>query len=171
MYPGDEELVLVRDMHSHHSMGTAGPDGAKRIMAVFASAGLRSTRQRRLIAEHLAARGTNASDFATEDLWKELQTDDPNLGRATVYRAIELLYRVGMLDRVTFADGAHRYRLCGTEHHHHVTCVRCRRVVEVDVCLPPGLLSTVAATTDFTIEGHALDLFGLCSTCQAGAVS
>jgi Fe2+ or Zn2+ uptake regulation protein len=142
-----------------------------RIMAVFESAGLRRTRQRQLIARHLAARAGDASDFTTEDLWKELQREDPSLGRATVYRAVEMLHRARMLDRVIFADGTHSYRLCGTEHHHHVTCVRCRRVIEVDVCLPPELLSSVAATTDFTIEDHSLDLFGVCSACRTRAAS
>lgn len=161
---------MVNDLPSQTQTGAAELDDTTRILQVFAAAGLRSgrnTRQRRLIAEHLAARGAVGSDFQTEDLWKELQADDPHLGRATVYRAIELLYRAGALDRVAFADGTYRYRVCGPEHHHHVTCTRCRRVAEVDVCLPPDILSAIAGATDFTIEGHALDLFGVCSECRA----
>jgi Fe2+ or Zn2+ uptake regulation protein len=138
---------------------------AEAILTRFDVLGLRATRPRRLIAEHLSALAVNETDFATEDLWRDLQADDPGIGRATVYRAVELLYREGLLDRVPFADGSHRYRLCGAAHHHHITCVKCQRVVEVDACLPPELLSSIASSTDFVIEGHALELFGRCPDC------
>ncbi len=142
-----------------------------RIMAIFEAAGVRSTNQRRLIAERLAMLGARGDGFVTQDLWKELRAEDSGMGRATVFRAVELLQREGVLDRVAFANGTHRYRLCGKAHHHHVTCLACRRVEEVDVCLPPELLSAIAVTTDFTIEGHALDLFGRCSDCRMRGVA
>ncbi|HEY7976030.1 MAG TPA: transcriptional repressor, partial [Ktedonobacterales bacterium] len=70
------------------------------------------------------------------------------------------------LDRIPFADGTHRYRTCGDAHHHHVTCVQCQRVVEVNACLPPELLAAISMNTDFAIEGHSLELFGRCATCR-----
>jgi len=145
----------------------SGPT-AESILEILGGLGLRNTRPRRLIAEQLAARAASGSDFAIEDLWKALQIVDPHIGRATVYRAVDLLQREGVLDRVPFADGSHRYRLCGVSHHHHLTCNRCQRVVEVDACLPPDLLAAVASTTDFSIEGHALELFGYCGDCRRG---
>jgi Fe2+ or Zn2+ uptake regulation protein len=140
---------------------------ANQIVALFDRLGMRNTRPRRLIAEHLASLAAARADFATEDLWKELQSVDPSIGRATVFRAVDTLVRAGLLDRIAFADGSHRYRLCGTSHHHHVTCVRCQRVVEVDACLPPDLLADVASSTDFMIEGHSLELFGRCAACRS----
>lgn len=136
------------------------------ILALFDRCGLRTTRPRRLIAEHLAARAGHADGFATEDLWQELQAIDAGIGRATVYRAVEVLLREGVLDRVSFADGTHRYRLCGSNHHHHIVCRSCQRVVEVDACLPPELLEAVARATQFQIDGHSLELFGHCPTCR-----
>ena len=137
------------------------------ILALFDKPGMRSTRPRRIIAQRLAALAAGGEDFATEDLWRALQADDPRIGRATVYRAVEILLREGVLDRVPFADGTHRYRLCGTNHHHHVTCVRCQRVVEVDACLPAEALAAIESSTDFAIEGHALELFGRCAPCRS----
>jgi Fur family ferric uptake transcriptional regulator len=104
-------------------------------------------------------------------LWQDVQARDPQaqVGRATVYRAVDLLLRAGLLDRVPLADGTHRFRVCGAMHHHHVTCTQCQRIVEVDACLPAELLSAIAASTDFAIEGHALELFGLCPQCRAAA--
>jgi Fur family ferric uptake transcriptional regulator len=143
------------------------PVTAEGVLALFEQLGLRSTRPRRLIARRLARLASAGRDFATEDLWKALQADEPGIGRATVYRAVEVLAREGVLDRVPFADGTHRYRVCGTNrHHHHVTCVRCQRVVEVDTCLPDEVLEAIERSTHYAIEGHALELFGRCDLCR-----
>ena len=72
-----------------------------------------------------------------------------------------------MLDRVEFADGTHRYRVCGVmAHHHHLTCTLCHRVVEVDVCLPQEQVSSIASDTNFAIDGHSVELFGRCAQCR-----
>jgi Fur family transcriptional regulator, ferric uptake regulator len=140
---------------------------AHRILALFAAKGLRNTRPRRLIAGRLAALAEDGGDFTAHDLWQDVQARDPQVGRATVYRAVDLLLRAGLLDRVPLADGTHRFRVCGVMHHHHVTCTQCQRIVEVDACLPAELLTAIAAATDFAIEGHALELFGRCPQCRA----
>src|SRR5579862_6426477 len=106
------------------------------ILVAFEEMGLSNTRPRRLLAEHLAALAASATDFSTDELWHALKLLDPRLGRATVYRTVEVLLKEGLLDRVEFADGTHRYRVCGERHHHHVTCTRCHRVIEVETCLP-----------------------------------
>ncbi len=137
------------------------------ILEVFEQMGLRSTRQRRLIAERLAQRAAAGSYFATDDFWHELQQDDAGLGRATVYRAVEVLAQEGVLDRVEFADGTHRYRVCGKQsHHHHVTCTQCHRVVNVEACLSSELLSAIERQTQFILKGHSLELFGQCPQCR-----
>jgi Fe2+ or Zn2+ uptake regulation protein len=138
------------------------------ILAMFETMGLSRTRPRRLIAERLAALATSGADFSADSLWHDLQGREPHVGRATVYRAVDVLLGRGVLDRVSFANGTHRYRLCGGAHHHHVTCTQCHRVVEVGICLPQELLAAVASTTDFALEGHALELFGRCAECRAG---
>jgi Fur family ferric uptake transcriptional regulator len=136
------------------------------ILTIFDEAGLRSTRPRRLIAEHLAALAASGAVFTLEDLWHDLQQLDPQVGRATVYRAVELLTEHGVLDRVEFSDGSHRYRVCGTSHHHHLTCTRCHQVVEVATCLPVEQLTAIAAQNNFALEGHSLELFGRCARCR-----
>jgi Fe2+ or Zn2+ uptake regulation protein len=139
---------------------------ADRILAAFDAMGLRNTRPRRLIAEQLAALAAGRDDFTAQDLWRELQAVDPHVGRATVYRAVDVLLQQGLLDRVPFADGTHRYRVCGVSHHHHVTCTQCQRVIEVSECLPSELVDAIARHTDFFIEGHSLELFGRCADCR-----
>jgi Fur family ferric uptake transcriptional regulator len=150
-----------------NAMKHAGPGAIEeRLLAAFEAEGLRNTRPRRVIAEQLAALAASDADFTAQDLWRELQARDPGLGRATVYRAVDLLLSKGMLDRVPFADGTHRYRLCGGAHHHHLTCTQCQRVVEISACLPPDLLAAISAATHFAIDGHSVELFGRCPGCR-----
>jgi len=108
----------------------------------------------------------SGQDFSVEDLWHDLQRFDASLGRATVFRAVEMLVNMGLLNRIEFADGSHTYRACGDEHHHHLTCRKCHRVVDVDVCIPQDQLAEIGKRTDFVIEGHSLVLFGICADCR-----
>jgi Fur family transcriptional regulator, ferric uptake regulator len=142
------------------------------ILDTFGTVGLRNTRPRRLIAQRLAELAARGEDFATDDLWQSLQQQDPQLGRATVFRAVDVLVEHGVLDRVTFADGTHRYRVCGPgAHHHHVICNVCHRVVEINMCLTPELLAAIERSTNFTLEGHSVELFGRCADCRQTALS
>ncbi len=144
---------------------------AAAVRLAFEQAGLRNTRPRRLIAEQLAELATDGQNFSSDDLWRTLQSVDPGLGRATVFRAVDILLARGVLDRVDFADNTHRYRVCGAEHHHHLTCTQCHRVVEVEACLPGDAFSSIANQTGFDLEGHSIELFGRCHDCKETAAS
>lgn len=139
---------------------------ADKIRAAFNGSTQRSTRPRRLIAERLIELAASGTDFTIDDLWQEMRQEEPRLGRATVYRSVEMLVNMGLLDRIEFADGTHHYRVCSSEHHHHLTCTQCHRVVEVDVCLPVDQLAAISNQTNFDIEGHSLTLFGRCEDCR-----
>ncbi len=139
---------------------------AEKIRAAFEETSQRNTRPRRIIADRLIELAESGADFTIDDLWQMLRQEEPHLGRATVYRSVEMLVNLELLDRIEFADGSHHYRICGDNHHHHLTCTRCHRVVEVDVCLPQDQFASIGEQTDFTIEGHALTLVGCCPDCR-----
>lgn len=139
---------------------------ATKIRAAFDEQRQRQTQPRILIASRLAELAASGTDFTVEELWHDLQRTDPHLGRATVFRAVEMLVGRGLLHRIEFADGSHVYRACGDDHHHHLTCSQCHRVVDVDVCLEEKSLERVGKQNNFVIEGHTLTLYGLCSDCR-----
>ncbi|MGA2113106.1 MAG: transcriptional repressor [Anaerolineales bacterium] len=139
---------------------------AEKIHAALEVQTRRRTRPRKRIAEKIAKLATSGADFTVEDLWHDLKRHDSHLGRTTVFRAVEMLVNKGLLNRIEFADGSHTYRACGDEHHHHLTCVQCHRVVDVDVCLPKPLLAAIGKKTGFEIEGHSLFIFGRCADCR-----
>jgi Fur family ferric uptake transcriptional regulator len=138
-----------------------------KINSAFEELSQRNTRQRRLIADRLIDLANKGEDFTTDDLWQELRQEDPKIGRATVFRSVEKLVDIGLLNRIEFADGSHHYRVCGREeHHHHLTCTQCHRVVEVDLCVPEEKIAAIGNQTHFAIEGHSLTLFGRCQDCR-----
>jgi len=139
---------------------------AEKIRAAFEESGRRKTQPRNRIAARLAELAASGQDFSIEDLWHDLQKVDPHLGRATIFRAVEMLVNMGLLNRIEFSDGSHTYRACGDSHHHHLTCRKCHRVVDVDVCIPEAKLADIGHQTDFEIEGHSLVLFGVCADCR-----
>lgn len=139
---------------------------AEKIRAAFEEQARRRTRPRNRIAGRIAELATRGADFTVEELWHDLKGKDAHLGRATVFRAVEMLVNQGLLNRIEFADGSHTYRACGGDHHHHLTCVQCHRVVDVDVCLPEQLLTAIGEKTGFEIEGHSLFIFGRCADCR-----
>jgi Fe2+ or Zn2+ uptake regulation protein len=147
------------------------PVTADSILDAFNTAGLRQTRPRRLIAQRLAHYSACRAGFATEELWHQLQQEDPQLGRATLFRAVDVLVDLGLLDRIELGDGTRRYRVCDTGHHHHLICTRCHRIEEIDVCLPENDLEDAAAQAGFQVERHTLDLYGRCEACQSATES
>lgn len=138
------------------------------ILDAFKQKGLRVTGPRRTLALLLIE--TIGSDFTAEELWDMALQRDPDVGRATVFRAIEILQELQLLDRVEFADGSHRFRFCHDvgQHHHHVTCSLCGKVTEVHTCLSPEQIAIVEHLAGFSIEGHRLEFFGRCAQCREG---
>jgi len=139
--------------------------GAK-IREALSDQGQRWTRQKEQIAGRLAELAASGADFTAEDLWQNLRQTDPHLGRATIFRAVESLANKSLLNRIDFADGSHTYRVCGDNHHHHLTCVKCHQVVDIEICLPTEQFAMIARENNYLIEGHSLTLFGLCERCQ-----
>ena len=139
----------------------------KRVAAAFNELSERSTQPRAVIARGLIRLGKSGAAFSAEDLIKKLHRSHPRIGRATVYRSIEKLVRMKLLDRIDFSDGTHYFRLCGSEsHHHHLACTKCHRVVDLDFCLDEDQMATIARQQSFSIQDHAITLFGLCKSCR-----
>lgn len=136
------------------------------ILDAFKQKGLRITEPRRTLASLLIE--TIGSDFAVEELWNMALQRDPDVGRATVFRAVEILLELHLLDRIEFANGTHRFRLCheAGHHHHHVTCSNCGKVTEIDACLSEEEIAKVEQLAGFAIEGHRLEFFGRCARCR-----
>jgi Fe2+ or Zn2+ uptake regulation protein len=134
------------------------------LMEALAEAGIRSTEPRRAVAELIAER---AGHFTARDLVDDAADRRPPIGRATVFRALELFADLGLVERLDLPTGEHAYVACEpAQHHHHVVCSRCGRSTEVDDCGMSEVAREVARRTGYRIERHRLELFGVCPACR-----
>jgi Fur family transcriptional regulator, ferric uptake regulator len=127
-------------------------------------AGYRRTEPRRTVADLVAARDGH---FTAADLVDDARRHRLSIGRATIFRALDLFVDLGLVERVDLPGGDHAYVGCEVEHHHHAICTRCGR--SLDVAEDPALtdaLAQVAERLRFRVTSHRLELFGLCEACQ-----
>ncbi|MFL5757248.1 MAG: Fur family transcriptional regulator [Chloroflexota bacterium] len=138
------------------------------IVDALADAGYRLTRPRRAVADLIAA---HDGHFTASDLEEVARDRRVGVSRATLFRALELLTELGLVERLDLPSGEHAYVPCARAHHHHVICSRCGRVAEVEDCGVAGAVDEIARRSGYRIETHRLELFGLCRHCQAKTTS
>lgn len=122
----------------------------------------RSTRQRTLVSEALAA---HEEFLSAQALHRELMLRDERIGLATVYRNLQSLAEEGLADSVLTDSGEALYRRCTPVHHHHLRCRECRRAVEIEGPTIEQWVADTAAGAGYTDVTHTLELVGLCADC------
>jgi len=88
----------------------------------------------------------------------------PNLGIATVYRAIRALREEGGVEVVELPGEEPRYEPEGRGHHHHFRCRACEKIFDLGVC-PLGIPDGTMLPGGYTVEDHSLTLYGRCKAC------
>ena len=131
---------------------------------VLSTARLRPTPRRLDVLAELMA---EPDDLTAQDLHERLTARGKRLGLATVYRTLNALADEGVVDALSHRQGELCYRWCGDEHHHHLVCSSCHRVVELPDCELDPWLDRVAAEHGFVAIGHRLEVAGLCGGCRA----
>lgn len=129
-------------------------------------AGFRLTEPRRAVAQLIA---DQVGHFSAADLVSDARKRRLGIGRATIFRTLDILSEVGVVDRIDLPSGEHAYVGCAPTHHHHVVCSRCGRTAEIDDAGLRTVVREVARRTGFRVAEHRLELFGLCPACQASA--
>ena len=105
--------------------------------------------------------------FTAEQLVSELGSGNVAIGRATVYRTLEVLASMDVLTRIVSPDGHPSYISGAPGHRHHLLCQVCGTTVTFTACPMSELISTLADETRFQIKDHTLEVFGVCPSCQA----
>jgi Fur family transcriptional regulator, ferric uptake regulator len=113
----------------------------------------------------LAAAADAGDQFSAEEIDQRL----PHVGRATVFRTLKLLLEMDVFCRVLLDDGSLRYRWSRRGHHHHLVCNECGAVEDFTACDVAELVGEMTRRTNFTIEGHWLEVYGRCNACSPSA--
>ena len=102
-----------------------------------------------------------------DELYQKLRATGSRVGRMTVFRTLDLLAEVGLVRPIYQGSGAAHFVLLEGGKHHHLVCNQCAKSVEIADCLLTNELSQQLGTAhNFQVEGHLLELYGLCSECQ-----
>ena len=132
--------------------------------------GLKVTQQRLLILSVLEQNG--GRHMTAEDIYELVAEDYPEIGLATVYRTLQLLWDIQLVDRVNLDDGCVRYEIGhllgnGSKHnHHHLICKECGKVIPFDADLLEDLEHYIEDSAGFHVLDHELKFYGLCRECM-----
>lgn len=131
--------------------------------------GLKVTTQRLLVLEALA--GCPGNHLTAEEIFELVKVDYPEIGLATVYRTIQLLLELQLIDRINLDDGFVRYEIGKAyadeqkHHHHHLICRECGKVMSFEDDLLDELEQKIYSTTGFLVMDHEVKFYGSCVEC------
>jgi Fur family ferric uptake transcriptional regulator len=138
---------------------------AQPLVDAMDGAGYRLTEPRRAVADLIAAR---EGHFTAADLIEDAHDRDLGIGRATVFRALDLFTELEVLERIDLPNGHHAYVPCEPRvHHHHIVCETCGNVTEVADLGLRSAIEEIQRRTGWQVDTHRLELFGRCPRCQA----
>ena len=154
----DAECLILKD--------TSG----EKFKEMLREKGLKVTNQRILVLEVLADH--RDKHLTAEDIYELVREDYPEIGLATIYRTVQLLLEMQLVDRINLDDGCARYEIGeffdGEErhHHHHLICRTCGKIIPFKDDLLENLEDKIEETTGFHVLDHELKFYGQCKECQ-----
>lgn len=139
-------------------------DAEKKFKHYLEKRGMRFTQERRLILKEV----TSLDDhFEVEDLVHKLRSGDKRVSTASVYRTIPLLIEAGIILKNPCDQMQARLEpVFGHEHHDHLVCIKCKKIVEFRDDEIEKLQEKVAKKHGFSMEGHRLVISGYCPECN-----
>ena len=131
--------------------------------------GLKVTTQRLAVLTVLSQKPD--SHLTAEEIYDLVRVSNPEIGLATVYRTIQVLLELKIVDRIYLDDGYVRYELGhvyedeDSHHHHHLICIKCGRVMSFQGELLEDFEKRIEDKTGFQIQDHDVKLYGYCVNC------
>jgi Fur family transcriptional regulator, ferric uptake regulator len=145
-------------MHDHHHQYDH-----EHAREVLRQAGYKLTTPRMTILDLLSE---NGGHLTSSDLLRLVEERDPGIGRASVFRTLDLFARLGLVAS-TVRGATISYVLLFGGHHHHMICTRCQKLIEFEDCRLGFLTALLREEYGFHHEGHMLEVYGMCRECYA----
>lgn len=125
----------------------------------------RSTLQRKIILDEL--RHDRAHATAAE-LYQIVRHSVPRLSLGTVYRNLDILQREGLVKKLESAGRKTRFD-AALENHHHLRCLKCGRIEDVDVPVAVKIDGNMVFASGWEVSEPQVEFHGICPDCRAGS--
>jgi Fur family transcriptional regulator, ferric uptake regulator len=147
---------------------TTGPQWADHARQVLHRSGHHRGAARERLIELLSEQRCALSAQEIEDALRADQRAERPVGRASIYRALDLLYDHELVNRLDLGDGIARYEFADPagEHHHHLVCDRCGRLVAFDDPALERAIDRVSERLGMRVNSHDVVLRGECRDCD-----
>jgi len=131
--------------------------------------GLPVTQQREAVAQTVFSA---TGHLSVEDIERRLREEEESIGKATIYRTLDLLVKSKLVAEHDFDEGFKRYehRLSRQPVHEHLICLECGKVTEFKSEEVECVEDRVASEYDFSPVRHRLEIYGLCRDCRGAGV-
>ena len=128
------------------------------------SAGLKVTLPRLKILEVLEKSFNH--HLTVEDIYRVLIEQNKEINVATIYRVLSQFEESGIVNKLNFENNQAVYELSNVEHHDHLVCVKCNKIIEFQDDVIEQHQLQIANKYNFQLTDHSLYLYGLCKTCK-----
>jgi len=129
---------------------------------VLNKAGMRITSQRALILD-IIRQGQGHLD--ADDIYIKARKKVPKISLSTVYRTLQVLKKLNLVEELHFADTQHHYEIKPATEHHHLICLGCGKVIEFQHSISTYIETNVPEAKDFNITETEVRLVGYCAEC------
>lgn len=100
-------------------------------------------------------------------IFEELKKVNKTVSISTVYRIMEKLTLNNIVEKSMIMDGSKaNYELVNDSHKHYIICVKCNKMTPIDACPLEEMEKHICEKTGFSVTGHKLELYGICSSCS-----
>lgn len=155
-------MATIERTESGHARSTEGP--VNRFREYLKGRNLRLTPERRAVLETMLKR---EGHFDAEELLQFVRRRNKAVSRATLYRTLDHLRGAGLVWMHRFGRGHALYEhVYGRQHHDHMICDRCQRVIEFTNDEIETLQEEVCLAHGFEATRHVMQIFGICSECR-----
>ena len=127
------------------------------------ASGFRATNQRALILDIIRC---GKGHLDADEIYLKAREKKHRLSLSTVYRTLQILKKLGLVEELHFNEGYHHYEIKPSKEHHHLVCLGCGQVVEFEYPLTRRVKRNVAEAKDFEMIDTELRIAGYCSKCR-----
>jgi Fur family transcriptional regulator, peroxide stress response regulator len=134
----------------------------QQLRANLSSSGFHFTEQRAAVFDFLRSVKHHPT---AEEVYMAIKKQLPKVSLATVYKNLEALIAAGVASKLNYGDGSARYDI-RTDHHHHLRCLQCGRVWDLEASENSAWLKTLKSPISFQVSAYRLELVGHCRDCR-----